>query len=266
MSESPPPNVRPPESLPVARVDVDRLLDKRPPLPPEPSAPNWIWTKDRLKAVYLDAFTNLEKAAIAEAVGVSVRGLFEWRRAPDYRRYLAALIAADGLADRAERVKARKGLAQTLEDRLTERMKNPNALDGEKLSSILRAHRELVDSLAEDSEALRQSAEAAGPMKAARPDLDLVARIAAIPDPAERETVKRHLLELMRDYIDAPRVMSAAPVVDVTPEPPEPTQEPAGAPPEPAPSAPESQDLDGFEPAPEPSPSAPQALSASDLE
>lgn len=200
---------------------LDRMLEKRPPLPPEPVDARWSWTKQKLKAVYLEAFSDLDKGEIAEATGVDPKTLWKWRRAPDYRRYLATLIAADGLADRAERVKARKGLADTLGKAIAEKLKTPGALAGEKLSSLLRAQREMLDSLEEDATALQElgaEQDAAARAGKARPGLDLAERIAAIADPTERDTVKRHLLRLMGEYLDAPRVMDAQTVIDASPD------------------------------------------------
>lgn len=200
---------------------LDRLLEKRPPLPPEPLDARWTWTKQKLKAVYLEAFTQMGKGEIAEAIGVRPKALYVWRRAPDYRRYLATLIAADGLADRAERVKARKNLADSLQKAIADKLKTPGALAGEKLSSLLRAQREMLDALQEDATELQElgaEQDAAARAGQKRPALDLAERIQAIADPTERETVKRHLLKLMGDYLDAPTVMDAAPVIESAPE------------------------------------------------
>lgn len=241
---------------------IERMLQKRPPLPPDPVDARWTWNRPKLKAVYLDAFTQLSKAEIAEALDLDPKTLYKWRRAPDYRRYLAALIAADGLADRAERVKARKSLALSLGDAITARMATPGALAGEKLSSLLRAQREMLDALQEDAESLRElgaEQDAQARAGAARPGLDLVEKLALISDPTEREIVKRHLLRLMGEYLDAPRIIDAAPI-DAQAE----AEAQAGAvdaqaEPERAASAPEScpQDLDAFTEAEPTAPDAP---------
>jgi len=209
----------PPET---SAARIERLLDKRPPLPPEPADARWSWTKQKLKAVYLEAFTESTKADIAEAVGIDAKTLYKWRRAPDYRRYLATLIAADGLADRAERVKARKGLADTLGKAIRLKLDAPGALAGEKLSSLLRAQREMLDALEKDATELQElgaEQDAAARAGKARPALDMAERLAQITDPNEREIVKRHLLTMMSEYLDAPKIMDAEPVVDITPEP-----------------------------------------------
>lgn len=208
-----------PTETKIARIE--RLLDKRPPLPPEPVDARWTWTKQKLKAVYLEAFTEMTKAEIAAALDASPRGLYQWRRAPDYRRYLAALIAADGLADRAERVKARKGLADTLGKAIRLKLDTPGALAGEKLSSLLRAQREMLDALEKDATALQElgaEQDSAARAGQARPALDLAERLATITDPHERDIVKKHLLALMSEYMDAPKIIDATPIIDSAPE------------------------------------------------
>jgi transposase-like protein len=206
------------------KAQLDRMLDKRPPLPPDPVDARWTWTRPKLKAVYLEAFTEMSKAEIAEALGADPKTLYKWRRAPDYRRYLAVLIAADGLADRAERVKARKNLAQSLGDAIAKKMKTPGALDGEKLSSLLRAQREMLDALQDDAESLRElgaEQDSAARAGQARPGMDLAERLAAIPDQAERDIVRKHLLKLMGEYMGTPKVLDAATVIDADAEEPE---------------------------------------------
>lgn len=202
----------PPQAPETSAARIERLLEKRPPLPPEPVDARWSWTKQKLKAVYLEAFTESTKADIAEAVGIDAKTLYKWRRAPDYRRYLATLIAADGLADRAQRVKARKTLADTLGKAIAEKLKNPSALAGEKLSSLLRAQREMLDALEKDATALQELGEeqdSAARAGKARPALDMGERLAQITDPHERDIVKRHLLAMMSEYLDAPKIMDA---------------------------------------------------------
>ena len=198
-----------PESL---TSKIDRLLERRPPLPPTPTSARWNWTRQKLKAVYLDAFANLGTEETAQAVGVKRVAIWSWRRAPDYKRYLATLIAADGLADRAQRVKARKTLAQSLGDAIALKMQSPSALAGEKLSSLLRAQREMLDALQDDAQSLAelgQEQDAAARANGPRPALDFAERLAAIPDQAEREIVRKHLMQMMGDYLETPRILDA---------------------------------------------------------
>ena len=193
------------------------LFNKRPALPPAPIDARWTWTKAKLKAVYLDALTDLDKSAISDAVGIHRKTFFTWRQHADYRRYLAALVFEDGLADRVERVKSRKSLAQKLGEKLAAKLDMPGALIGEKLAPLLKAHKDMLDGLGEDADDLAQkAADGAGP-ETPRRAFDLVDRVNGIADPVERETVKRHLLGMLRDYLEG-RAGPDAPIdADVLP-------------------------------------------------
>jgi hypothetical protein len=205
--QSTPPPAAPPTATtgtPTAAAPMTplALFDRRPALPPAPTDARWTWTKAKLKAVYLDALTDLDKTAIADAVAVDRKTLFRWRQHADYRRYLAALVFEDGLADRVERVKSRKSLAQKLGEKLAQKLDGNDALFGEKLAPLLKAHKDMLDGLQDDADDLAQKAgDAAGP-ETPRRAFDLVDRVNGIADPVERETVKRHLLGMLRDYLE----------------------------------------------------------------
>lgn len=185
------------------------LLGKHPPLPPAPSDDKWDWTAARLKAIYLDGFTDLSKAEIADLAGVSPRGFYKWRQHPDYKRYLAELVFSDGLADRVERAKTRKGIASKLAEKILSRLDTPgDNLNTEKLPALIKALEELLGGLRDDSATWEKKtigAALVGDTEPRRAGLDLVNRINAIEDPAERATVKKHLLSVFREYIGAER-------------------------------------------------------------
>jgi hypothetical protein len=207
------------------------LLKKNPPLPPAPSDPRWSWTAARLKAVYLDAFTDLGRAEIAELVGCSRRGFFKWTQQPDYKRYLAELVFSDGLADKVSRAKTRKAIADKLAAKVLDRLASGN-VNAERLPDLVRSLESLLTGLREDATDWERKASGAalapdsGPR---RSGLDLVERINAIADPGERATVKRHLLSLFREYIGADQDAAAAQAAAVD-APAEPTARPSSMP------------------------------------
>jgi hypothetical protein len=240
------------------------FFDKRPPLPPAPLDGKWTWTKAKLKAVYLEALTDLEKTTIAAAVGVDRKTLFSWRRHADYRRYLATLVLEDGLADRVERIKGRKTLSEKLFTKLSTRL-DKDLADGEKLAPLLKAHKDLLQGLQEDADDLGEKLKDAAPAEGPRRSFDLVERVNGIADPVERETVKRHLLAMLREHLDG----RAGPDVPIDAEglPPE-TPGPATATTSAAPPAPPSRmlDNDGQGRAEAPEQAAPAALTADALD
>lgn len=187
------------------------LFENRPPLPPEPADPAWSWTHEKLKAVYLDAFTELSKTQIAEHVGIDKRTIFRWRAHPDYKRYLAQLVYTEGLADRVERIKARKKLASQLETALAAKLSDPIALAREKIAPLLKAQAELLHGLADDVGNFEEHAANAQQQRVAGAGFDLAQKIAQIQDPTERETVKKHLLALFKEYVDK---SAQTPVID----------------------------------------------------
>jgi len=170
-------------------------------MPPAINDQKWSWTKARLKAVYLDAFTEMGKGAIADAAGINRKTFQIWRNHPDYKRYLAELVFSDGMADRVERTKTRKGLAEKLAARLAEKLDSPGLFVGEKVSSLLKALEDILAGLGTDADKYAQAATAPRLSGAKLEGLSIAERINRIADPAERENARRALLSLFQDYI-----------------------------------------------------------------
>lgn len=245
------------------------FLDKRPPLPPAPMDDNWTWTADRLKAVYLDAFTDLNKVEISDACGMSARGFYKWRQHADYKRYLAELVFSDGLADKVERTKTRKDMASKLLIKIMKRLDaKGDMLAEEKLPTLIKAFEELMSGITSDAaEFERKTAGAVliGDTEPQRVGLNLVNKINEIKDPDERATVKKHLLSVFREYIGDERTTPAATpnAIETTAEPAETDETPesstldnetAAADETTSPPPPPAESLDAFEMSPPPEP------------
>jgi transposase-like protein len=179
------------------------ILGARPPLPPTAQDPEWTWTPARLKAVYLEAFTDIEKKQIAEMCDVHVNTLFAWRKQGDYKRYMAELVYSDGVAEKVQRNKTRKTVADGLLVAIMDKLKTPGALAGEKVSALVKSFNDILTSLGDDVTQWQDISEAAQAGRPAKSDgAGMADYIKRIEDPEERETLRRHLLEIFKAQID----------------------------------------------------------------
>ena len=179
------------------------LLGSRPPLPPAPQEAGWTWTEQKLKAVYLEAFTDIQKKQIAEMVGVSTQTFFNWRSQGDYKRYMAELVYSDGLGEKVQRNITRKKVADALLLVILDKLSKPGALAGEKVSALVKSFNDLLLSIGEDAagwEKVTAQAQAGTPVST--DGSQMAAYIRAIDNPEERETVRRHLLEIFKSHMD----------------------------------------------------------------
>lgn len=180
------------------------LLGARPPLPPTPQEAGWTWTPEKLKAVYLEAFTDIQKSQIAEMVGVDPKTLYKWRTQGDYKRYMAELVYSDGMAEKVQRNKTRKEVADKLLVVILDKLGKPGALAGEKVSALIKVMNDLMISIGEDVAGWEKATAQALAGKPVKQDgSDMAEYIRTIEDPAERETVRRHLLQIFKAHIDA---------------------------------------------------------------
>lgn len=195
------------------------ILGRRPPMPPPVQESSWTWTPEKLKAVYLDAYTELSKSEIAEIVSVDPKTFYKWRNQVDYKTYLAALVYTDGLGDRVERVKKRRALADKMVSGIMRKLEADDWADREKLPALIKALETLLTAIGDDVNKWEDaSALAAAGRAAPRGALDMAARLAEVEDPKERETIKRYLLSTFKGYIDG--AASRAPIPGEVEKPP----------------------------------------------
>jgi DNA-binding XRE family transcriptional regulator len=191
------------------------ILGARPPVPPQPSDPTWTWTAQKLKAVYLEAFTDIQKKQIAELVGVSTQTIFNWRKQGDYKRYMAELVYSDGVAETVQRNKTRKTVADALLVQIMNKLSTPGALAGEKVSAMIKTLNDLLISIGEDVAAWDKITEAAQAGKPTRQDgADVADYIRHIEDPEEREALRRHMLAIFKAQIDGQPAPRATRIID----------------------------------------------------
>ena len=201
------PPLPPPVNLPAvstAKKEAIEFLGKRPPLPPQPVDQSWTWTRAKLKAIYLDAFTDIAKTEISEIVKITDRTLRTWRNHPEYKKYLADLVYSDGLASKIERTKIRKKIADKLTERIIDKL-NAGPSPFESLTQLLKSYNDLLVAMGQDVETWEiASAGQSGDVSRRKTEgLNLVDQINAIENLAERETVKRHLLKIFKNYMQA---------------------------------------------------------------